>query len=277
MNLKNSFKEKGYFIYKNFFDKNIIDNIINDIIQILKKYLDNKNINYNIKLESIDLIYDMLDNLYKIDKELYFSFTRQNGILSNLYNIKKLFSNEKVQEIYNDLNFKNISIPVTPQINLYCNFAVDKDYRNGKIGLDAHQDWPQTRGSLNNFIIWIAFTNINKNNAPILYVENSNKEGFIDGNCNSHNIVIDKYEETDYTPIELNKGDAIIFNGWLVHKTSEFLDNEKIRFAVAIRVNDLDDKYFIENLYHTSYETKMNRKKDQTRIPTIDEINNSLN
>ena len=277
MNLKNSFKEKGYFIYKNFFDKNIIDNIINDIIQILKKYLDNKNINYNIKLESIDLIYDMLDNLYKIDKELYFSFTRQNGILSNLYNIKKLFSNEKVQEIYNDLNFKNISIPVTPQINLYCNFAVDKDYRNGKIGLDAHQDWPQTRGSLNNFIIWIAFTNINKNNAPILYVENSNKEGFIDGNCNSHNIVIDKYEETDYVPIELNKGDAIIFNGWLVHKTSEFLDNEKIRFAVAIRVNDLDDKYFIENLYHTSYETKMNRKKDQTRIPTIDEINNSLN
>jgi len=276
MNLKEILKNKGYFIEKNFLDKELINIIINDCVNTLNKYLIQKNIIYNKNLESIDLLYEMLYKLYDKDNELYFSFVKQNGIFSNLYNIKKLFTNKKVIEICDKLNMKNISIPIAPQINMYCNFAINKNYRNGKIGLDSHQDWPQTRGSLDNFIIWIAFSDICENSAPIKFVEHSHKEGFIDGNLNSHNIVIDKYDKEDYQPVVLKKGDAIIFNGWLVHKTGEFIKDKKIRFAIAIRINNLDDAYFINNKYHTSYSANMNRDKNQTRIPDIDEINNSF-
>ena len=264
-------KKNGFFINEKLFDFRFTDNIIEKMIYQIKKYCDYYNIYYNNELTQTDLIYDMLKNIYKLDKELYFNFVKQNGILSELYDIKSLFSNEKIKNILDNIGFKNISVPVSTQLNFYCDFATNKDYRDGKIGLDAHQDWPQTRGSINNIIICVPLVDITEDTCPIEYVPKSHLKGFQNGEQNSHNIV-PKYYQEDFKKIIMNKGDCLVFNGWLVHKTGEFKNNSKIRIIVSLRFNDIDDNYFISMQYYTAYKVIMDRSIKQSRIPENDEI-----
>jgi hypothetical protein len=270
--MKYLLNENGYMIYNKLFEDNDINILILDMINVVKKYCDYYNIEYDNKLKHTDLLYNLLYNLYNIDNEIYFSFIKQNGVFANIYNIKKLFSDNKITKILEILGYNNVSVPITSQINLYCNFAINKNYRNGEIGLDAHQDWPQTRGSINNIILWIALTDINEYNCPLLVIPKSHLEGFINGKQNTHNIIIDKYSDDKYKKIVMNNGDCIILNGWLVHKTGIFENNEKIRIAITLRFNDFNDNYFISTLYKTSYNITMDRNIDQTKIPYQDII-----
>lgn len=269
--MNNDYKNNGFFINTRIFNDLFTDMIIVKMIYPIKKYCDYYNIYYNNTLIQTDLLYDMLENIYKLDKELYFNFVKQNGILSELYEIKSLFANEKIKNILDNMGFKNVSVPVSTQLNFYCDFATNKDYRDGKIGLDSHQDWPQTRGSLNNIVICVPLVDITEDTCPIEYVPKSHLKGFQNGEQNSHNIV-PKYDQEDFKKIIMNKGDCLVFNGWLVHKTGEFKNNSKIRITVALRFNDIDDNYFISTQYYTSYKIIMDRSIKQSRIPENDEI-----
>jgi len=262
----------GFLHLKNILELDIIDNIINDIIKCIKKYNDYYNIYYDNSSDKLELLYSMLYNLYDLDKNLYFNFIKQNGILSNLFEIKSLFTNKKIIDILNKLGYNNLSIPITTQVNFYSDFATNTEYRNGTIGIDSHQDWPQSRGSINSLSVWIPLMDINENNCPLLVIPKSNHDGFINGNKNSLNIVVDKYSEDKFENVLMDKGDCILFNGWIVHKTGLFKNNEKIRIALVLRYNDLNDNYFISNQYYISYNTTTNKNIEQSRIPYNDEI-----
>jgi hypothetical protein len=64
----------------------------------------------------------MLITLYNIDKNIYFDYVRQNGVIPDLYQAKSLFTNENIIKFLKDLGYNNLSIPVTTQINLYLDF-----------------------------------------------------------------------------------------------------------------------------------------------------------
>ena len=272
----NFYVSNGFFIKENIISSSECENLIDDMIHVTQQYADYYNIEYNNQLTKEELLYDMLKNLYQMNPDIYWSFVKQSGTYSKLYNLGKLFYNENIKQILEELKITNISIPVSLQINMYCDFATNSEYRDGKLGLDAHQDWPQTRGSLNNIICWIPLTDCNDDKCPILAVKGSHLEGFLDGTTNSHNIIVDKYSDTDYEPILLNKGSCVCFNGWLVHKTGSFYNNEHIRIAIALRFNDNNDNYFISTGYQTAYSIIMNRDKYQTKVPYKDIIVNKF-
>lgn len=266
-----SFKNNG-FILSNLLKDTEIDILFDSMIYCLKNYMDYYNILYENNDHKEFLLYNMLKELYNINPELYFNFVKQNGVFSDLYEIKSIFTNNKIQELLNSIGYNKLSVPVTSQLNFYCDFAINQEYRNGKIGLDSHQDWPQTRGSLNHLILWIPLVNITDDNAPLLYVPNSHFDGFLDGDKNSHNIIPKKYSDNQFEKILLSRGEGIAFNCWLVHKTGEFKNNAKIRIAITLRFNDINNEYFISNGYYTAYKTIMNRDINQSRIPYKDEI-----
>lgn len=267
-----NFKLNGFLQLKNIIELNVIDNIINDIIRCVKKYCDYYNIEYENNINNLDLLYNMLNSIYIVDKEIYFKFVKQNGILSNLFEIKSLFANKQIINLLKEFGFNNLSIPITTQVNFYCDFAINNEYRNGKIGIDSHQDWPQTRGSINSLSVWIPLMDINENNCPLMVVPKSHNSCFINGETNSSNIVVDKYLDDDFESVLLNKSDCILFNGWVVHKSGIFKNGGKIRISLVLRYNDLNDNYFISNNYYTSYNITTNKDINQTRIPYNDEI-----
>lgn len=264
-------KDYGFWIKKNALDGFLIDDLITRIQFVLKTFTKYYNISYQTSLDDIETIYNQLKAIYNVDPEKYFSFVKQNGVLSHLYEIQGLVTDSKIKEILEELNFKHISVPVGSQINLYCDFAVNPNYREGKVGIDTHQDWPQNRGSLNQVVMWVPLQNVSENNCPILFIPESHKKGFVEGNFNT-NTIVPNYNENEFKPIIMDKGDVLTFSGWLVHKTGQFKNNEKIRIAITLRFNDLCDNFFISTLFHTPYNIVMNREKNQTRIPYQDEI-----
>jgi len=260
------------FTKQKILDDDEIDNILSKMILMLKNYCDYYNITYINADNNTDLLYNMLHVIFDFDKELYFHFVKQSGVFSDIYQIKSLFDNNKILKFMNDLGYNNISVPCSPQVNLYCDFAVSPSYRNGEIGIDTHQDWPQARGSINGIIIWIPLMDINDDNCPLLCVKKSHLKGFQNGNLNINAIVPMGYNESDFDIITLEKGEGLAFSPWLIHKTGKFRNNGKIRIAITVRFNDLNDNYFISTGYKTSYIITTNKDKNQTRIPYHDEV-----
>ena len=132
---------------------------------------------------------------------------------------------------------------------------------------------------IQNFV-WIALNNINNNNCPLEIIDKSHLNGYLDGKNDiklDNRKILTDYKEDEFIKINLNTGDAICFSSWLIHKTGVFKNNEKFRFAISLRYNDLDDPYFIENKFKIAYNTIMNRDDNQTRIPRQEEILNYFN
>lgn len=279
----NDYYNNGYNIYKNILDLNKINIIYDKIIHILDNIKGKKEftIDYPQFLEEkINYIYNKLYDIYIDDSDYYFELVKSNGIFSNILEIKEIFLSDKILNIINSLNINNISVPITAQVHLFCDFATNVNYRNGKLGLDTHQDWPQMRGSLNNMVVWIALNNINNNNCPLEIIDKSHLNGYLDGKNDiklDNRKILTDYKEDEFIKINLNTGDAICFSSWLIHKTGVFKNNEKFRFAISLRYNDLDDPYFIENKFKIAYNTIMNRDDNQTRIPRQEEILNYFN
>lgn len=267
------YTQNGFCIFNEMLVENTIHNIYDKIIYITNNILNKnyKNDKKNSLENKIDNIYSNLQEIYLQDINYYFELVRMNGIFSEILEIKELFCNEKILEKLKNLNIKNISVPITAQIHLFCDFAKNKDYRNGKFGLDTHQDWPQMRGSLNNVIFWIALNNIDENNCPLDIIPKSHLNGY---------ILKDKlkdFSENEFETVKLSAGDSICFSSWLIHKTGTFKNNAKFRFAISLRYNDLDDNYFKKTKYYTSYNTIMNREEFCTDIPNKNDINYYFN
>ena len=62
-------------------------------------------------------------------------------------------------------------------------------------------------------------------------------------------------EENKFEKVSLQKGSGVVFNNWLVHRTSDFKNDKKIRIAITLRFNDINDTYFISNQYESAYKT----------------------
>ena len=61
-----------------------------------------------------------------------------------------------------------------------------------------------------------------------------------------------RIREDDYTAVLVEPGDAVIFSGFLVHRTSAQGD-ERIRLALSLRYNNLAEPSFIERGYPSTY------------------------
>ena len=114
--------ENGFSKVDNILDNEELKEIMDDMILLTKNYCEYYNIKYDVNLSSEELLYNMLNNIYKINSDLYWNFTRQNGIFSDLYSVKKLITNKNIIKILKNININNFSVPVSPQINLYCDF-----------------------------------------------------------------------------------------------------------------------------------------------------------
>jgi phytanoyl-CoA hydroxylase len=266
--LKNFFYEYGYYIVKNFFNKNIINNILYEAQDIYKTQMIKLNIiNYK------DISNEKFEKSMKILFDKYFQiFINCGKQCQHLISLWKLSLDEKLIKYLKFLGIKKPNISTRPVL-----FSNSKHIAKNKINhtVPPHQDWASMQGSINSIVVWIPLIDINKDLGSIEIIPKSHKEGLLSTEKEGSFGLVENYKETDFISFDVKQGDIILFNSFLVHKSGNNI-TDNIRWSCHLRYNDLDDNSFIKRGYPHAYIYKPIDEYLTPKFDTKKYINNYL-
>jgi phytanoyl-CoA hydroxylase len=117
-----------------------------------------------------------------------------------------------------------------------------------------HQDWRSVQGSLDGITIWTPLYDVGLNDYPLEVSLGSHLGGLMDATPDMPNyrVLPELYNEADFQPLEVKAGDAVIFSGFLLHRTGE-AGGERVRISLSFRFNNVAETQFVRRNYPNPY------------------------
>lgn len=257
----NHYNEKGFYIEKNLFNKASIDDVVSNI---KKPFADQLNLSNNNKL------FHLMKQLF--DKDIS-KYKKTISVLSRLFSVQRLLTNNKVIEKLEDIGLKDLVIPTGPVVHI---MSESLKIPGGYYGQGAHQDWTSMQGSLDAVIVWIPLVNIDCNLYPLEVIPGSHKEGLRKGEIEEfyYKINTSEYNEKDFIPVEVNVGDVIFMSCWTIHRTGLNGRKNDVRLGCSIRYENINEPTYIERGYPTAYKRSVDRELFDEDFPSINDVNN---
>jgi phytanoyl-CoA hydroxylase len=116
----------------------------------------------------------------------------------------------------------------------------------------AHQDWRSMQGSLNSAVVWVPLQDIDRPLGALEIVPGSHRRGLLATEVVERFGKVDGFAEADFQPIEVERGDALVFSAFLVHRSGTN-STDSIRWSCHFRYNDLAEPTFIARGYPHAY------------------------
>jgi 2-aminoethylphosphonate dioxygenase len=220
------YKKNGYIVCRNFFKKRTIEKIIISINQI-QKYKDTKNkwmkyYDFSLKNKNKKIL-NRIENFYDYNKEIKKNFS--NRLFKS--QLKKIIKSDVV--LFKDkINFKN----------------------PGAQGFKPHQDatiWKNMYGIKSFVTVAIAIDKSTVENGCLEFSKFNQKK-----------LLSKPWKEIDkkiekkllWETVEMNPGDAVIFNDYSPHRSSDNISNKKRRMLFLTfnskKFGDFRKKHFID-------------------------------
>jgi phytanoyl-CoA hydroxylase len=117
-----------------------------------------------------------------------------------------------------------------------------------------HQDWRSTQGSLDCVTIWAPLYDVGLADYPLEVIPGSHRDGLLEHEPDMPNWRVGDqlYDESAFQPLSLKAGDAVIFSGFLVHRTGE-RGGADVRVAFSFRFNNAAEPSFVARNYPNPY------------------------
>ena len=265
----NDFNHNGYKLIKNFFPKEVINKVYEETCSI-----------YKTQLLHLNMIPHKNISKSEFEKALVKLFEEHNSIFINcgkqcqhLISLWQLSLDEKLIKTLKKYGIEKPHISTRPVL-----FSNNKLIAKNSINhtVPPHQDWASMQGSINSIVVWIPLIDINQDLGSIALVPGSHKEGLISNQKINNFGMVDKYIDSDFISYDVEPGDILLFNSFLVHKSGNNITNS-IRWSCHMRYNDLDDSSFIERGYPHAYIYKPIEEYLTPNFNSQKEINKYLN
>lgn len=234
-------QENGFVIYRNFFTKEKIENILLKAKSIFEIQFNKFKYTGSFKENMIQLFnenFEIFSNCGKLIQqgliELY-SLTTDEKLIFKLTNLGLAFPNMCTRPV---LFFNHPSL------------AKDKVYYKTPL----HQDWPSMQASMDSLIVWIPLTDMNVDNGSIIIYPKTHLLGDISDSILGGFASILNYDLSDFKRVqpELKVGDILIFSSLLVHESGEII-NDEIRWSCHFRYTNMLDSSFIDRGFPNPY------------------------
>jgi ectoine hydroxylase-related dioxygenase (phytanoyl-CoA dioxygenase family) len=118
----------------------------------------------------------------------------------------------------------------------------------------AHQDWRSVQGSLDGVTVWSPLYDVGLGDHPLEIIPGSHRAGLLPSEPDLPNYRIPEphYDEAAFEALPLRAGDAVLFSGFLVHRTGE-RGCDQVRVAASFRFNNLAEPSFVRRNYPNPY------------------------
>lgn len=268
--LQTSYKEQGYVIAKGAIPEQVMTRVTDDLDLAATQLLESKgrpmpDLRQATLLTKLRAVFDM-------DRDLYLSILRMGSRLQSVY---ALTMHENILRLLAELGCRVSQLPCGVAIHVV---ADELRIPGGYFGWGAHQDWCSAQGSLDEFILWAPLMNVGRDFYPIEIIPGSHKWGVLPGDRSKANargalITIEPglLDEKTFVPVEMERGDVVIFSGLLVHRTGSG-SRTGLRIACGARFDNVQDPTFIERGYPCAFRLHAETEMLHPGFPTADQV-----
>lgn len=217
--------KKGYYLSKNCLPKKDIANLINTMRSVFKAPSD-----------------DDIINLFNKDFDKFYGAANICQWLIELFHLAVRC------EIVSLIAKLGINTPVmnTRPLVSYSSKKLAKNDNYWKV--PVHQDWPSTQGSLNGLTLWIPLVDVTQELGPLEISPGSHLMGKQE-HIESYGVPVMKKIDWNFMPVPMEVGDVLAFSNFLVHRSGTNITEDKIRWSIHFRYDDVTEKTFIDRNY----------------------------
>jgi len=240
-NIKEIFKYYGIIVLRNYFNKSITKKLKKQIYKIFNFQILNGKNNYSLKEHAL---YDSaITNLYLKNNDAFLTCAK---MLQNIPYLHQISSSSKTINLLEKLGLKNPSICYTPLI-MFNSIILNKYIT------PLHQDWRSMQGSLDSVVLWSPLLDVDNNFGNIEFIPGTHKLGLQHTDKDEwFRHISENNFQNNIISIKLFEGDLIVFSSFLIHKTG-INHNNRIRWSMQFRYNNLSEETFIRRKYPYPY------------------------
>ncbi|MDC3260120.1 phytanoyl-CoA dioxygenase family protein [bacterium] len=241
-----TYATNGFVKLENCIPINVLDEIRVQSKKIFQKQLNLKGINVDLHNDT-----DFEKSLYRLFNEDYDAFIGAAKLCQHQLPIHKLAVSKEVIETIRHLGVANPSICVKP-IVYFNSRHIAKQV--GHYKTPAHQDWRSMQGSVNSIVVWIPLVDIDMGLGALEVIPKSHLSGILNTVKDDwyRTIKDDRFDEEKFISLEVEKGDVVCFNSFLVHRSGNNT-SENIRWSMHYRYNDIDEATYVERKFPHPY------------------------
>jgi hypothetical protein len=243
-----SFRKEGYLHVKGFYNRSHIRDVLNEAKAIFILQMHRLGIPTDFPLDDEVSLCEAMRKLFISDLEAFVNCGKQAQHLISLHRLS-LDSSVELAVKSMGLEFPNIS---TRPVLFFNNpsLANKRVYHT----VDSHQDWRSMQGSLDAVVLWCPLIDIDKSLGALEIVPGSHLRGLITESVESGFGMVPEhcFTENDWITAEVERGDALFFSSFLVHRSGNNITN-RIRWSCHFRYNNLREPSFIDRKYHHNY------------------------
>lgn len=259
------FRTNGFLHLKNFFDKEKINSIKEEAIEIFKTIMKSKGMAVDFKNESE--FNQALFQLFESDLNAVINVGKQ---IQHMIALHRLSVSEQITELLLKVGLEHPVVSTRPVLFFnHPRLAKQKHYYK----VASHQDWRSMQGSLNSVVIWLPLMDIDISMGALKIVPKSHLAGLVANDLENGFGYVSKelYPSDQFIDVEVELGDALIFSSFLIHESGENVSDFP-RWSCHFRYNDLKEKTFVERNYPHPYVYHPQKELINGYAPNADEI-----
>lgn len=221
--------ERGYCLVENLFSRSEIASIREDMNFIFSQFSGGR------KVDDLFLM-----ELFKNDID---AFVGCAGLCQKLPSLYRLAGSEKIRQVLIELGIKFPTLNTKPLVSFSSkNTAKSEAYWK----IAGHQDYPSNLGSINGITLWMPIQDTYEDLGPLEVAPDSHKDGVLEHSGTPPVLVNDNF---DYISVPMKLGDALFFDTKLVHRSGLNKTDDKIRWSMHFRYNDVCESSYIDRKY----------------------------
>lgn len=234
---KQMIDENGFYIYRDFFPKEYIENVKTKAQEV-----------FEIQFNNFKYTGSFQDNIIRLFGEQEAVFINCGKIIQQgLFELYKLPLEDKLT---NELKQLGLEFPVmcTRPVMFFNHPKLAKHITYYKT--PAHQDWSSMQASMDSLVVWVPLVDTTNENGSIIIYPGSHKQGVLPYESNNGFAQV-QFEGTPIQP-EVNVGDIVIFSTLLVHESGDIV-NDTIRWSCHFRYTNMLDQDYIQRGFPNPY------------------------
>jgi ectoine hydroxylase-related dioxygenase (phytanoyl-CoA dioxygenase family) len=245
--LVEEFRRNGYVILPGLFDAATRRAIAEDIAGVFARRAAALGISTPRRGDQHALT-ELLSAIFAADVKSYIAAAK---LTQHLASVHRLGVSDAVMGVLGSLGLVAPSVSTRPVIHY---IADQLKIPGGYQKTPPHQDWRSVQGSLDGVTFWSPLFDAGDGDYPLEIIPGSHRRGLLDSTPDLPNYRIrgELIEDSSFVPLSLRAGDAVVFSGFLVHRTGE-RGGRSVRMALSFRFNNTAEPSYVARNYPDPY------------------------
>lgn len=240
------FKEQGFLLLKNFFEKAEIETIRSEAKSIFATQMLSHGIISSTDLTEAEVEAGMF-KLFELDLQ---AFTNCGKHAQHLISLHRLSLDPRIVDALQALGLGFPCVSTRPVLYFNAERLAKKEVY---WKLSTHQDWRSMQGSLDSTVVWIPLIDLDIRLGALEVIPGSHKWGLLEADIvDGYGNLRQSVDESGLVPVEIKAGDALFFSSFLVHRSGTNVTGS-IRWSCHFRYNNLEEPTFIERGFPHPY------------------------